>query len=168
MFRFHFNRTCETAEGHTDLNCEVGDVLLFSCAWPTPTRSNPKHHRLLHTRPPGDAWKCCEKNGIGAAVFALRQSLAAHGHEWAVRKKRIIDERDADERQRDREERIIEVTRGAATESWHAAASYPTRAATRRRLRTCSLLFPASPFFPACRRNASSKSRIHLGRPFNL
>ena len=101
---------------HTDRNCEVGDVLLFSCACPTRRRSNPKHQRLLHTRPPGDAWKCCEKNGIGAAVFALRQSLAAHGHEWAVRKKRIIDERDADERQRDREERIIEVARGAATE----------------------------------------------------
>ena len=39
-------------------------------------------------------------------MFALRQSLAAHGHESAVRKKRIRDEKDADERQRDREERI--------------------------------------------------------------
>lgn len=31
---------------------------------------------------------------------------------------------DVDERQRDREERIIEGTRGAARQSWHAAASY--------------------------------------------
>lgn len=96
-------------------------------------------------------------------MFALRQSLAAQGHGSAVRKKRIRDEKDADERQRGRKKESLKA-REAQPERV-GMQQQATRAATRR-LRTCSLLFPARPpsSLPAGVMQVASPDF----RPFNL